>query len=71
MTGRNTGFAPGELVAYAHENGQTWLARVVAVEEKGLRLKRGGKPEEFFMPWDKIIGRMLFSFLSPSAAPKP
>ncbi len=67
----NAGFAPGALVAYAHENGQTWLARVVAVEVKGLRLKRGGKPEEFFMPWDKIIGRMLFSFLSPSAAPKP
>lgn len=64
----NTGFAPGELVAYAHENGQTWLARVVAVEAKGLRLKRGGKPDEFFMPWDKIIGRMLFSYLSANSA---
>lgn len=67
----NTGFAPGDLVAYAHENGQTWLAHVTVVESKGLRLKRGGKPEEFFMPWDKIIGRMLFPFRSPGAAPKP
>lgn len=63
----STGFAPGDLVAYAHENGQTWLARVVAVEDKGLLLKRGGKPEEFFMPWDKIIGKMLFSHFTPDA----
>ncbi len=65
----DTGFAPGELIAYANENGQTWIARVVAVEPKGLRLKRGSTPEEFFMPWDKIIGKMLFSYLSPSAVP--
>jgi predicted Ser/Thr protein kinase len=63
----DTGFAQGDLVAYAHENGQTWLARVVAVEAKGLLLKRGGNPEEFLMPWDKIIGKMLFSYLSPGA----
>ena len=63
----DTGFAPGELIAYAHENGQTWLARVVDVEAKGLLLKRGGNPEEFLMPWDKIIGKMLFSYLSPGA----
>lgn len=61
----DTGFAPGELIAYAHENGQTWIARVVTVEPKGLLLKRGGNPEEFLMPWDKIIGKMLFSYLSP------
>jgi tRNA A-37 threonylcarbamoyl transferase component Bud32 len=66
----DTGFEPGELIAYAHENGQTWLARVVAVEAKGLLLKRGGNPEEFLMPWDKIIGKMLFSYLSPGAVPK-
>ncbi|MCF7786629.1 MAG: protein kinase [Prosthecobacter sp.] len=63
----DTGFAQGDLIAYAHENGQTWLARVVAVEAKGLLLKRGGKPEEFFMPWDKIIGKMLFPYYSPSS----
>ncbi|WP_395753460.1 protein kinase domain-containing protein [Prosthecobacter sp.] len=58
----NTGFAPGDLIAFAHESGQTWLARVVVVEPKGLLLKRGGSPEEFFMPWDKIIGKMLFPY---------
>lgn len=58
----NTGFVPGDLITYAHENGQTWLARVIAVEAKGLLLKRGSSKEEFFMPWDKIIGKMLFSY---------
>ena len=66
----DTGFAPGDLIAYAHENGQTWIARVVAVEAKGLLLKRGGNPEEFLMPWDKIIGKMLFSYLSPGVVAK-
>ncbi len=61
----DAGFAQGDLIAYAHESGQTWLARVVAVEPKGLLLKRGGSPDEFLMPWDKIIGKMLFSYLSP------
>jgi predicted Ser/Thr protein kinase len=61
----DTGFAQGDLIAYAHENGQTWIARVVAVEVKGLLLKRGSSPAEFLMPWDKIIGKMLFSYLSP------
>jgi tRNA A-37 threonylcarbamoyl transferase component Bud32 len=63
----NTGFAMGDLIAYAHESGQTWIARVVAVEPKGLLLKRASSPEEFLMPWDKIIGKMLFSYLSPGA----
>lgn len=62
----NTGFAAGDLIAYAHESGQTWLARVVAVEPKGLQLKRGSSPDEFFMPWDKIIGKMLFPYYSPN-----
>jgi tRNA A-37 threonylcarbamoyl transferase component Bud32 len=67
----NTSFTPGDLIAYEHENGQTWLAKVVAQEPKGLRLKRGSNPEEFLMPWDKIIGKMWFSYMSPSKVPKP
>lgn len=63
----DTGFTQGDLIAYAHESGQTWLARVVAVEPKGLLLKRGSSPEEFFMPWDKIIGKMLFPYYSSGA----
>ena len=64
----NTGFVAGDLIAYAHESGQTWLARVVAVEPKGLQLKRGSSPDEFFMPWDKIIGKMLFPYYSPAGS---
>lgn len=66
----DTGFSAGELIAFQHESGHTWLARVVANEDKGLRLKRGGSPDEFFMPWDKIVGKMWFSYLSPDASPK-
>jgi tRNA A-37 threonylcarbamoyl transferase component Bud32 len=73
----DTGFAAGDLIAYEHESGHAWLARVIAVEPKGLQLKRGGSPEEFIMPWDKIIGKMMFSYWSPGvvkagadAAPK-
>jgi len=65
----NTGFMPGDLVTYAHESGQTWLARVVGVKPEGLILKRGGRPEEFFMPWDKIMGKMLFAHYSPDNLP--
>ena len=54
---------------YAHESGQTRLARVVSIEPKGLRLKRGGSPHEFTMPWDKIVGKMLFSYDSPTVQP--
>ncbi|MFO1437197.1 MAG: protein kinase [Verrucomicrobiaceae bacterium] len=61
----NIGFVPGDLIAYEHENSQTWVARVVSVEAKGLLLKRGGKPDEFLIPWDKIIGKLLFSHYSP------
>ncbi|MCX6855760.1 MAG: protein kinase [Verrucomicrobia bacterium] len=67
----NTGFAPGDLIAYDHENGHAWIARVVAQEPKGLRLKRGGSPDEFFIPWDKVIGKMWFSYLSSGELPKP
>ena len=63
----DTGFSTGNLVIFQHESGHYWIARVVAREDKGLRLKRGGSPDEFFMPWDKIVGKMLFSHFSPDA----
>ncbi len=66
----DTGFASGDLILFEHEIGQTWIARVVKREDKGLLLKRAGSPAEFFMPWDKIIGKMYFSYLSPAAPPK-
>lgn len=66
----NTGFATGDLVAYESDNGQPWLARVESVQAKGLVLKRGGSPDEFFMPWDKIVGKMLFSHFTPDVLPK-
>jgi tRNA A-37 threonylcarbamoyl transferase component Bud32 len=61
----DTGFTTGDLILFQHESGQIWIARVVAREDKGLLLKRGGSPDEFFMPWDKIVGKMLFSHFSP------
>ncbi len=67
----DTGFDTGDLIIFEHESGNYWIARVIARETKGLRLKRGGSPDEFFMPWDKIVGKMLFSYLSSGALPKP
>lgn len=61
----DTGFTAGDLILFQHESGQIWIARVVTREDKGLLLKRGGVAEEFFMPWDKIVGKMLFSHFSP------
>lgn len=65
----DTGFESGDLIIYLHDSDQYWIARVVAVEAKGLRLKRGGSADEFFMPWDRIAGKMCFSYLSPVALP--
>jgi len=61
----DTGFASGDLIIFQHESGRYWIARVVKQEGKGLQLKRGGSPDEFFMPWDKIVGKMLFANFSP------
>jgi predicted Ser/Thr protein kinase len=67
----DTGFTSGDLILFEHEIGQTWIARVVKREDKGLLLKRAGSPDEFFMPWDKIVGKMLFSHFTPDAITKP
>jgi predicted Ser/Thr protein kinase len=61
----DTGFAPGELVVFEHETGHPWLARVVKREINGLRLRRAGHPDDFFLSWDRIIGKILFSHFSP------
>jgi serine/threonine protein kinase len=61
----DTGFTTGDLIIFEHESGNYWIARVVSREAKGLHLKRGGSPDEFFMPWDKIVGKMLFSHFTP------
>jgi hypothetical protein len=61
----DTGFSTGNLVIYQHDGSQYWIARVAAREDKGLLLKRGGVAEEFFVPWDKIAGKMLFAHFSP------
>jgi hypothetical protein len=67
----DTGFNEGDLIIFKHESGHYWIARVVKREEKGFLLKRGGSPDAFFMPWDKIVGKLLFSHFSPDALPKP
>ncbi len=67
----DTGFSIGNLVVYEHDTGQPWLARVERREKDGLMLTRHGKPETFFVKWDKVIGKMLFSHFTPDAFPKP
>ncbi len=66
----DTGFSEGDLITFEHESGNPWIARVVKREPDGLLLKRGGSPDVFFVKWDKIVGKMLFSHFSPNAAPK-
>lgn len=67
----DTGFASGDLIAYVHESGHHYLARVIKREPEGLLLKRGGSPDEFFVKWDRVIGKMLFSHYTPDVPPKP
>jgi len=66
----DTGFSEGDLITFEHASGNPWIARVVKREPDGLLLKRGGSPDVFFVKWDKIVGKMLFSHFSPNAAPK-
>lgn len=63
----NTGFAPQDLIVFQHESGNYWTARVVGVGPDGLKLKRGGTADVFFIKWDKIAGKMLFAPVSPGA----
>lgn len=65
----NIGFAPQDLVVFQHDSGRYWIARVVGVEPDGLRLKRSGAADVFFMRWDKIAGKMLFAHFSPWVPP--
>jgi hypothetical protein len=61
----DTGFGRGDLIAFEHESGYPYIGRVVKREDKGLLLKRGGVAEEFFVDWDKVIGKLWFSHFTP------
>jgi hypothetical protein len=63
----DTGFGRGDIIAFEHESGHPYIARVVKQEDKGLLLKRGGVEEAFLVPWDKVIGKLLFSHFMPDA----
>lgn len=63
----DTGFDPNDLVVYEHERGNPFIGRVVKKADKGLVLKRGGVEGEFFVEWDRIIGKLLFSHFTPDA----
>ena len=56
-----------DLVVYENDNGQSWIARVVERQPQGLLLKRAATPDPFFVPWNRIIGTMLFAHFSPDA----
>jgi len=63
----DTGFKPNDLVVFEHASGYPYVGRVVKREDKGLLLKRGGVTEEFFVDWEKVIGRLWFSHFTPDA----
>ncbi len=63
----DSGFDNGDLIVFEHDSSHTWIARVVKREPDGLLLKRGGSPDTFFVKWDKVIGKMLFSHFTPDA----
>lgn len=63
----DSGFDNGDLIVYEQDSEHTWIARVVKREPDGLLLKRGGSPDAFFVKWDKVIGKMLFSHFTPDA----
>ena len=67
VTKMDLGFEPGDMIAFEHESGHPYIARVVKREDKGLLLKRGGVEEAFLVPWDKVIGKLLFSHFMPLA----
>lgn len=62
----DTGFSPGDVIVYEHDSQHRWLARVVKREEKGLLARRGGAEGEFLIPWDKVLGKLLFSHFTPA-----
>ena len=66
----DTGFKPNDLVVFEHESGYPYVGRVVKREDKGLLLKRGGVAEEFFVDWEKVIGKLWFSHFTPDAVSK-
>lgn len=66
----DTGFNTGDLIIYEHDSGQAWIARVEKREFDGLILKRGARSDSFFVKWDKLIGKMIFSHFSPDALPQ-
>jgi tRNA A-37 threonylcarbamoyl transferase component Bud32 len=67
----DTGFDPGDLIAFAHESGHAWIARVVKREKDGLVLKRGGQTDTFFVKWNQVIGKLVFSHFTPDVVPQP
>jgi tRNA A-37 threonylcarbamoyl transferase component Bud32 len=66
----DTGFGRGDIIAFEHESGHPFVARLVKRDGQGLLLKRGGVEEAFFVPWDKVIGKLLFSHFTPDAVSK-
>ncbi len=67
----NTGFSPGHIIVFEHESGQPWTARVVEDKKDGLLLMRDGQEGTFFVQWDKVIGKLIFSHYTPAIPLKP
>jgi tRNA A-37 threonylcarbamoyl transferase component Bud32 len=67
----DNGFDQGDLIVFDHESGHAWIARVVKREKDGLVLKRGGQTDTFFVKWNQVIGKLVFSHFTPDAVPQP
>jgi hypothetical protein len=61
----DTGFSTNNLVVYENEQGQAWIARVERRETDGLLLRRGPNNVTFFVKWNQVIGKLLFSHFTP------
>lgn len=61
----DNGFSTNNLVIYENERGQAWIGRVERREPDGLVLRRGPNNYTFFVKWNQVIGKLLFSHFTP------
>ena len=61
----DNGFSTNNLVVYENERGQAWIGRVERREPDGLLLRRGPNNVTFFVKWNQVIGKLLFSHFTP------